>query len=317
MNIVDTFKKHFSSNTSIFNDFSLIECDGGIMIGVDKSSHISVVIKSSNGNKFPIKHKTQNMSIECNVQVSYNLNGNAKHDVVHIIRCMSDNWREKELFLELATVLIMDGDGSEETIMDTFNILRTFFSNKIEVSDNELTGLYAELYTICKYHNDVHIEKFWQSRDRLKFDFSISEKLKLEIKSTTKNSRTHHFRHEQLMTELYNIYVLSYMFRYDDEGLSLWELILESKYYLENDARKLLKINQILKNVSEERLKNLKFNRDYTEKNMHFYEAANIPKFNESTPNGVSNAEYDCVLDNIDYIDEKIFINAVEREMRG
>lgn len=102
MNILDTFKKHFSSNTSIFNDFSLIECDGGIMIGVDKSSHISVVIKSSNGNKFPIKHKTQNMSIECNVQVSYNLNGNAKHDVVHMKKLKAvqvTTWLEKNGYL--------------------------------------------------------------------------------------------------------------------------------------------------------------------------------------------------------------------------
>lgn len=317
MDIVSTFKKHFASNASINNDFLLIECDGGIMIGVDKTSHISVVIKSSNGNKFPIKHKTQNMSIECNVQVSYILNGNVEHGVVHIIRCISDSWHEKELFLELATVLIGDSDGTEEAIMDTFNTLRTFFSTKLEISDNELVGLYAELYTICKYHQDIHIEKFWQSRDRMKFDFSISEKLKLEIKSTTKNSRVHHFRHEQLMTELYNIYVLSYMFRYDDEGLSLWEILLESKNYLKNDPIRLLKINKILKNVSEERLKSLKFNRDYTERHMRFYEAINIPKFKESTPNGVSNAEYDCVLDNVSYVDDKNFINAVKQEMRG
>ena len=241
------------------------------------------------------------------------LNGASCQDVVHILRCLSDNTREKELFLELATVLITEGDGSEESIMDTFNVLRTFFNNKKDISDNELVGLYAELYTICALHQSMGIEQYWQSRDRMKFDFSITEKLKLEVKSTTKNSRTHHFRHEQLMTELYDIYVLSYMLRYDDEGLSLLDLILESKEYLKTDSKKLMKIDHVLKNVSEDRLRNLRFNRDYTNSNMHIYSASNIPKFNEVTPNGVANAEYDCVLDNIEFLGFDEFQTIVEK----
>jgi hypothetical protein len=99
------------------------------------------------------------------------------------------------------------------------------------------------------------------------------------------------------------------MLRYDDEGLPLYDLIIKSKEYLANDPRKLLKINQVLKNVSEDRLKNLRFNQDFTETNMYFYRAIDIPKFNENTPNGVANAEYDCSLDNISSLEETVFIN--------
>lgn len=308
MNIVETFNNHFKIGMDLKNDFSLVNCADGIMIGLDKSAHVAVVVKSESPKRFPIIQKTQNMSIECNVKVSYVLNGKVETDVVHILRCLSGSEKEKELFLELATVLLASADRSEESIMDSFNILRTFFSNKKDISDNELIGLYAELYTICKYHDSLNIEKYWQSRDRMKFDFSITEKVKLEIKATTKNSRTHHFRHEQLMTEVYDIYILSYMLRYDDEGLPLYELLIKSKEYLSFDPRKLLKINQVLKNVSEERLKSLKFNQDFTEVNMHFYKAGDIPKFNENTPNGVANAEYDCILDNVNHTEEDITI---------
>ncbi len=309
MNIIEAFNKHFKIGMVLKNDFSLVNCEDGIMIGLDKNAHVAVVVKSSSPKRFPIIQKTQNMSIECNVKVSYALNGKVETDVVHILRCLSDSEKEKELFLELATVLLVNTDRSEESIMESFNILRTFFSNKKDVSDNELIGLYAELYTICKYHHTLNIEKYWQSRDKMKFDFSVSEKIKLEIKATTKNSRTHHFRHEQLMTEIYDIYVLSYMLRYDDEGLPLYDLIIQSKEYLAFDPRKLLKINQVLKNVSEERLKSLRFNQDFTEANMHFYSAIDIPKFNENTPNGVANAEYDCSLDNLLPLKETAFIS--------
>lgn len=312
MNIVDLFWLHFGTNPPATNDFSLIEYGSGILIGVDKASYVCVVVKSANPNRFPLKHKTQNMSIECNVKVRYSLNGNTLNDVVHIIRCLSEKSREKELFLELAAVLIQESDGSEEAIMDTFNTLRTFFNDKKEVSDNELIGLYAELYSICRYEESIGLGAYWQSRDRMKFDFSISDKIKLEVKATTKNTRTHHFRHEQLMTDLYDIYILSYMLRYDDEGLPLYDVLVKSKRILENDSRKLIKINYILKNVSEDRLKGMKFNKDYTESHQQFYRAVDIPKFNQVTPRGVANAEYDCVLDNVSFVKEQVFIDIVE-----
>ena len=87
MSIVDLFRLHFGTNTPATNDFSLIEYGSGILIGVDKASCVCVVVKSANPNRFPLKHKTQNMSIECNVKVRYSLNGDTVNDVVHIIRC--------------------------------------------------------------------------------------------------------------------------------------------------------------------------------------------------------------------------------------
>lgn len=316
MNIVELFQKHFDNGNTRNHDFTLVEYDANILIGVDSSEHVCVVIGSSNACRFPLKYTTQKISIECNMRVCYGLNGELHDDSVHIIRCLSEIKREKYLFLELATVLIEESNGSEETIMETFNTLRTFFNDKKEFSDNELIGLYGELYTIYRFHESLQIEKYWQSRDRMKFDFSISEKLKLEIKATVKNTRTHHFRHEQLMTEVYDIYVLSYLLRYDDEGLSLFDLIMICKEFLSGDARKLLRINYILKNVGEERLKYMRFNSDYTDVNRHFYHAVDIPKFNQITPQGVVNAEYDCVLDNVKFIEDDLLIGIVKRTLR-
>ena len=309
MNIVEIFRNHFGGGNSSNHDFTLVEYDTNILIGVDSSERVCVVVRSSNPCRFPIKHKTQKMSIECNMKVSYGLNGELYDDTVHIIRCLSEISREKYLFLELSTVLIQESDGSEEAIMETFNTLRTFFNDKKELSDNELIGLYAELYTIYSFHETLEIEKYWQSKDRMKFDFSISEKVKLEVKATVKNTRTHHFRHEQLMTEVYDIFVLSYLLRYDDEGLSLLDLLMTCKEFLSNDSRKLLRINYVLKNVGEDRLKYMRFNCAYTEANRHIYRAADIPKFNQNTPRGVANAEYDCVLDNVKFIEDNLFID--------
>ena len=133
MNIVEIFRNHFGSGNSSNHDFTLVEYEANILIGVDSSERVCVVVKSSNPRRFPIKHKTQKMSIECNMKVRYGLNGELCDETVHIIRCLSEIQREKYLFLELATVLIQESDGSEEAIMETFNTLRTFFNDKKEL----------------------------------------------------------------------------------------------------------------------------------------------------------------------------------------
>ena len=159
MDIVETFQNHFGSGNASTHDFTLVEYRPNFFIGIDKFDHVCVVVKSSGLHRFPIKYKTQKISIECNMKVCYELNGKPYDDTVHIIRCLSEVKREKYIFLELSMVLIQEGDKSEEAIIETFNILRTFFNDKKELSDNELIGLYAELYTICSFHESLEIEK--------------------------------------------------------------------------------------------------------------------------------------------------------------
>ena len=43
-----------------------------------------------------------------------------------------------------------------------------------------------------------------------------------------------------------------------------------------------------------------------------FYNARDIPKFNEKSPDGVINAEYDCILTEVKPIEEREFLNFFE-----
>lgn len=130
VDIVETFQNHFGSGNASTHDFTLVEYRPNFFIGIDKFDHVCVVVKSSGLHRFPIKYKTQKISIECNMKVCYELNGKPYDDTVHIIRCLSEVKREKYIFLELSMVLIQEGDKSEEAIIETFNILRTFFNDK-------------------------------------------------------------------------------------------------------------------------------------------------------------------------------------------
>ena len=111
------------------------------------------------------------------MSVVYNLEGIKRQDVVHIIRCLADSKKEEEIFVELTPLFnepSLDND-QEDAILETVSILSSFFADKSEPSYNELQGLFAELYTIWSYADTVDLSYYWQSKDRMKFDFSLTE----------------------------------------------------------------------------------------------------------------------------------------------
>lgn len=306
MEILDFFYSKFDTLSNC-SGYRIAEFAKDFYIGVDKEKNVVVVIKSYSQNGRSYNINTKALSLECNAKVSFS-NGNIEN--VHILKCLLRSKKEKDIFLEVAKLFVND-DYSDKYVVDTFNTLQNFFANKNELSDNELIGFYAELYTIYKFHDFLRIENYWQSQDRLKFDFSFTETLKLEIKATTKENRIHHFKHEQLYSNYYDIYVLSYLLRYDDEGLSMYELMEKIQPILAGNKDLCMRLNYIEKNTNIDRLKDLKYNPLYTENQMRFFSAKDIPKFQEQTPAGVSKAEYDCSLENVSPIKEDDFFNRV------
>ena len=312
MTLLEFYKATFPLNKPDENDYNLCAYTGSIFLGVDVDGSLSVVFKSISPSRCPLMQKTKLLSVECNVVITHCLSGAEEKDVVHVLKCYSQIDKEKELFLELIDSLLANKQFTDESIMEVFRTLINFFADKREPSDSELIGLYAELTTILSFANDVDMAKYWQSVDRMKFDFSVSDKVKLEVKATTKPFRTHHFRHEQLIADMYDIYIISYMLRYDDEGLSLLDIILQTKPLLAENYKKLNRINLILKNVSIERLANLKFSTEFTQAKQQIFRASDVPKFNQFTPDGVANAEYDCSLENISHLNRDDFIKVLK-----
>lgn len=315
MNIIEFFDSNFIGESISGADYKLCKYKDDVYLGYDKEGNVSVVLKSSGTGINPLIQKTKMITLECNMLVKYILDNVEQNDIVHIIKCATSSKKERDIFLELSVLLVEEGKHTEEGILDVFKTLVLFFTNRNDYSDNELTGLYGELYTIKKFHNVLSIDKYWQSQDKMKFDFSVSDKLKIEIKSTTKQIRIHHFKHEQLIADSYDVYIVSYLFRRDDEGLSLYDLIEYCKELYKNDVNKSIKLNLVIKNVSIDRLKDFKFNAIYTNDNCKIFKGTDVPRFNEFTPDGVANAEYDCDLETAVSVNENDFIEEIKKHI--
>lgn len=309
MTIIECYRTVLSLDRSTQDDFLLYSFRDSLFLGFDAKGNLCAVIKSSSTSASPILQRTKLLSVECNIRLDYSLDGSEKKSsLVHIIRCFSQIEKEREMFLELIDAMIPTGKAMDDEVMEVFRTLAKFFADKTEPSDAELIGIYAEIDAIISFYSQLDLGRFWQSKDRLKFDFSLSDKFKLEVKATTKNFRTHHFRHEQLNTDAFDVFILSYLLRYDDEGKALFDMLQEVKPLIKTNPKKLTRINSILKNVSEERLRSIKFSPEFTADKRHFFDAKLIPKFPDGTPEGVANAEYDCSLENIEFVSDSSFM---------
>lgn len=280
--------------------FVVFSVDGDTCyFGKDQDGNTVFMIPSTLKNVPPLHQKTTSLGFSFNKKCSFELNGNSTMRVVHVLTCKEKDKDRVLAFIRLTRAFAQtDRDNDQLYLAKLFSSLSALFDKKKDISDVELQGLFAELYSILHFREiGCDISECWQSRNMMKFDFTLTEKKRIEIKSTLKASRTHHFKHDQLLSELYDIRVVSIMLRKSDFGISLGDLIVEINEVYSTQYPLLMHIEAIASHIEKERLYETRYDSAYIKANHRYYDAMNIPHFNEKTPDGVFNAEYDCVLD--------------------
>lgn len=63
-----------------------------------------------------------------------------------------------------------------------------------------------------------------------------------------------------------------------------------------------------ISHADKDMLRGIKYDELYLKENIKFFNAKDIPHFNERTPDGVFNAEYDCCLDTSTAVTEEFLI---------
>jgi len=309
----------YRDNKNAFNgtyDFSLIRVNDSLLVGEDKDGNVSLISISMEQQRDSVAQKTKELSFECNSKITYIENNEKKHDICHVVRCYSKIDRDRNVFLELCDTFFLNKTVNMDMIIEVFSIMNNFFARKKSYSKEMLQGLYAELYSIYFFRNKIDLAKSWQNKDRMKFDFSINEDTKLEVKSTNLQSRIHHFKHEQLATNIVDIYILSYKLREDNDGLSLLELISRVLPLLNEYPKKQARILKLKFDCKDEGiLKELKYLEEYTISNMRFFNAKDVPKFSGDTPTNVSDAEYNSNCEGVKFIPEEEIVDMFKEKI--
>lgn len=106
-----------------------------------------------------------------------------------------------------------------------------------------------------------------------------------------------------------DVWVQKYdMLRKSDFGISLEELVETIRERYPDNFALLMHIESSISHVDKDMLKGIKYDELYLKENVKFFSAKDIPHFNERTPDGVFNAEYDCCLDTSTAVSEEFLI---------
>ena len=293
--ILNFLRKEYSGEGYYIKDFS-----NNIYFGKDeKNNYIFARINSSNDNRFNLKTKTIELF------QNYDFIFNSDDEVIE------DNF----------DVLILNKTYSE-TLPTFINLCLNFYNKNEDKSIIELTedlielyktigtgdytsqqGFWAELFTIIYLYDNygIDIANYWHSDPFNKYDFSLNENTKIEVKSTLKEYREHTFSHEQIYTPN-KVFVSSVMMKKDDQGITIRDLFKKVKELFSDSYEVFKMLETEMTKYLENNL--IKYDYKYSEDNIKFYINSNIPKFEIPEPDGVHGTTYLAQLENIQSLDD-------------
>lgn len=293
------------------NGFNVFEMDG-FLWGIGSNGETVFGLDSSYSKKFPIIQTTKYLKLFINNQFLCFINGEQQYKNLSLYVLINIETKMKELFIRLC--ISMTDNLDEDQMLRNFFNLKDLFTSRKKPSLIELQGMFGELFTIYyfKINYGLDISMYYQKEEKRKFDFSITEKKKIEIKTTLKPERIHHFLHQQLDTDRFDIKVISLMLQKDDCGMSLLDLINKCKDIFSNYIIIILYIEMMIKNIDDSDLESIKFNIQYTKSNLKIFKGEDIPRVKEKDINGVFNIEYDVDLENVKSISNESLIDWIK-----
>ncbi len=104
------------------------------------------------------------------------------------------------------------------------------------------------------------------------------------------------------------------MLQRDDQGLPQEELLNSLHDLLLGNEKQFTKVQKIIINTEPTLLSTVRFNQFYTENCLNFYKGTNVPRFAETRPTGLTNAEYDSVLENVPAEEPEDFLHDIQFE---
>lgn len=295
------------------NGFNIFK-DNNCIWGIGQNCEILFGLDSTNSKIIPIIQTTKNLKLYINHEFVCTMENKQYNKKLSLFILDNNDPKIQELFMRLCFSM-MDNINEEQMVRNFFN-LKDLFANQKKPSTIELQGMFGELFVMyyLKKIYGLDISKYYQKEEKRKFDFSITDKKKIEIKTTLKQERIHHFLHQQLDIERFDIKVISLMLQKDDCGMSLLDLINDCKDIFSNYLIIILYIETMIKNIDDSDLESIKFNIEFAKNNLKIFNGEDIPKIKEKDINGVFNIEYDVDLENVQTISKGKLIDWVMKK---
>ena len=275
-------------------------------IGISHLEQPMFFIKCEDSNKIKsIDCNLEFISVQFNRQCQLKNNKNKIEDGCYtIISLKTDLVALQEYFLEVI-FLIIKKLSEEPHLKDLkFEVekLINLFSKFSKPGLKTIQGLWAELLVIEQSSNPDYLIQAWHSSTNDKFDFNDGSD-KIEVKSTSKSRRIHHFSAEQLNPNKNSNLIIASIYTIETGiGKNTFALIELIEKRIKNKELS-FKLNEIIaETLGKDFEKSFEVFYDYqlALDSIKFYDSESVPRIHSnSIPTEVTYVRFDCDLTDI------------------
>lgn len=308
----DLFKKLSLPETSNLDEYkSSIIPNSSHRVAKNFKGLPAILIKTKNDDNMINNYKGDNILLR--FKENCKIIEDDKSYVFTILSCRSDDELIIKMFLDICETTL-SGLNNEPTCKEIKKITNTIIELFREISDKKrsIIGLWGELFLIKTSSNTEKVLQAWHENPTDKYDF-FDDNEALEVKCTSSTDRVHKFKHDQLLSEIKNHYVVSIMVSENSiNGISIVDLFEDIKRNKlpENLLNKLTKnFYKVVGSNLKEDLNEIKFDIEYSKKNLMYFKLKDISTLRNSD-DAISEITYKVDLSrkkNLDRLSENKF----------
>jgi hypothetical protein len=283
----------------------------------DKNDNLLLLIASTNVHKTKILGDYQLENLKINLEVNCNIKqDNILVEKEFCIICYSGNDNSlRKYFLQLCE-LLLEELGQLPTIQEVKRTIQNFialFRFALQPSKKTVQGLWSELFLILHSTTPSVLMNCWHSFPEEKYDFNNGID-RIEVKSSSKDSRNHRFSLEQLNPpENCNLIIASIFVVQSANGQSINVLQKEIENRLNGDLELINKLRlQIADTLGDSIIKGveIKFDYEIAYESLKYYNFIDVPKIElTNIPNNVSDVNFASDLTNLNAIIPSLVFN--------
>lgn len=221
-----------------------------------------------------------------------------------VISCSSEAVELYELFINCfsASIENLPNQATTRQLESSIQDLLDLFRDMTRPNTREISGLWAELFTIDRSANSVKMIDHWHDDPYNRFDFSWDNKF-LEVKSTVQTSRIHEFSLDQLITPPGTTgYIASLLLQPFSGGMGVMDIARNIDALLQEypQLRKKLWTNvaKALGSDFSEKI-DRRFDASFSERNLILYNMNDIPRLEDPLDSRIKNIRYQVTLDTV------------------
>lgn len=216
-----------------------------------------------------------------------------------VVRCHGDDALQRYFLLMARGLLAALGPGAVDADVErAVGALVELFRAATKPPANVLRGLWGELLLIARAADAATVLRAWHLAADERFDFGAGRQ-RLEVKTSTRSSREHHFSLDQLTATDVDVCIASVQVEPSAAGLALLDLVDEISERL-SDANDTIRLHTTVGAVlggEWTEYSSARFDDTLGAASLRFYRADTVPRVNVPLPIGVRLVEFVADLD--------------------